>query len=144
MEAALAAPEGLSEETGHPAYGQGWQNRRPCRSVKARTSIILIVISLAAVAGVAYGSYRASTETDDLAKRVTGLELSNHDSASRIEQLEADKQKLCASVDRVRQKITGVVLTPGSPTPNFDVEADPLSAPDRIILTLYNWCQAAP
>ena len=109
--------------------------------MRARTAIILIVISLAAVAGVAYGSYRASTKSDRLEKRITVLEQANRDSVSGIEQLKADKQKLCASVDRVREKITGVVLTPGSPTPNFDVEADPLSAVERVILMLYNWCR---
>lgn len=111
--------------------------------MRASTAIILIVISLAAVGGVAYGSYRASTDTDRLEKRVTALEQANRDSASGIEQLKADRQKLCASVDRVREKITGVVLTPGSPAPNFDVEADPLSAAERTILMLYNWCQAS-
>ncbi len=110
--------------------------------MRARTAIILIVISLAAVAGVAYGSYRASTKSDRLEKRIAVLEQANRDSVSGIEQLKADKQKLCASVDRVREKITGVVLTPGSPTPNFDVEADPLSAVERVILMLYNWCRA--
>ena len=109
--------------------------------MRARTAIILIVISLAAVAGVAYGSYRASTKSDKLEKRVVALEQASHDSTTQIEQLNADKAKLCASVDRVRQKITGVVLSPDSPTPNFDVEADPLSAPERIILMLYNWCR---
>ena len=109
--------------------------------MKARTAVILIVISLAAVAGVAYGSYRASTKSDHLEKRIAALEHANNSSMSEIEQLKADKLKLCATVDRVRQKITGVVLTPGSPTPNFDVEADPLSAPERIILMLYNWCR---
>jgi len=112
--------------------------------MRLRTSVILIVIALAAVAGVAYGSYRASSETNVLEERVTALELSNRDSASRIGELVADRQKLCVGVDRTRQKITGVVLAPGSPAPNFDVEADPLSAPDRIILTLYNWCRALP
>jgi hypothetical protein len=99
------------------------------------------MIALGAVAGVAYGSYRASSETQRLEERVNALELSDRDSASRIGQLVAERQKLCVGVDSTRQKITGVVLAPGSPSPNFDVEADPMSAPDRIILTLYNWCR---
>ena len=105
---------------------------------------MLIVISVAAVGGVGYGSYRASTKTDRLEARVAALEQVDIASASAIEQLNADKLKLCASVDLVREKITGVVLAPGSPTPNFDVQADPLSAPERIILMLYNWCHARP
>jgi hypothetical protein len=109
--------------------------------VRGRTSVVLIMIALGAVAGVAYGSYRASSETQRLEERVNALELSDRDSASRIGQLVAERQKLCVGVDSTRQKITGVVLAPGSPSPNFDVEADPMSAPDRIILTLYNWCR---
>jgi len=112
--------------------------------VRRLTSVILIVIALASVAGVAYGSYRASSETARLEERVAGLERSNRDSVSRIGQFAADRRKLCASVDSTRQRITGVVLAPGSPAPNFDLEADPLSAPDRIILTFYNWCQDGP
>jgi hypothetical protein len=108
--------------------------------VKATTAVILIVISLAAIGGVAYGSYRASTKTDRLETRVATLEQASTDSAEKIEQLNADKLKLCLSVDRVREKITGVALAPGSPTPAFDIQADPLGAPDRIILMLYNWC----
>lgn len=109
--------------------------------MRPRTSIFLIIISLAAVAGVGYGSYRAKNQTDTLEIRVAALEQASQSSARRIELLHDDRRSLCASVDRVRQKITGVVLTPGSPAPNFDVEADPLSDPDRIILALYNWCQ---
>jgi hypothetical protein len=144
VEAALATAEGLSKETGQASQEYARHDRKPFRPVRVRTSILLIVISLAAVAGVAYGSYRASNETHSLETRVTVLEQASHDSASRVEQLTADRRKLCTTVDRVRQKITGVILTPGSPPPNFDVEADPLSAPDRIILALYNWCQAVP
>ncbi len=90
----------------------------------------------------AYGSYRASTKTDRLEKRVAALEQANSDSAKAIEQLNADKLRLCLSVDRVREKITGVVLAPGSPTPDFDIQAGSLGAPERIILMLYNWCNA--
>lgn len=111
--------------------------------MRARTSILLIIISLAAVVGVAYGSYRAKTDTDALENRVAVLEQASRDSTRRIELLNDDRRTLCGSVDRVRQKITGVVLAPGSPTPNFDIDADPLSAPDRIILALYNWCEGA-
>jgi hypothetical protein len=111
--------------------------------VRATTAILLIVIALAAVGGVAYGSYRASMKTDEVEKRVTALEREYNASATRIDHLEADKQKLCGTVDRVRQKITGVILAPSSPRPNFDVLADPLSAPERIILMLYNWCHAS-
>ena len=110
--------------------------------MRARTAIVLIVISLAAVAGVAYGAYRASEKTDDVAARVSALEQASSDSAREIDALKADKRRLCAQVDRVREKITGVVLAPGSPEPNFDIGADPLSAPERTILMLYNWCQA--
>jgi hypothetical protein len=112
--------------------------------VRARTSILLIVISLAAVTGVAYYSDRAKSQTDSLGQRVTVLEQASRDSAGWVARSRADKRRLCTNVDRVRQKITGVVLSPGSPAPNFDVQADPLSAPDRIILALYNWCQEAP
>jgi hypothetical protein len=108
--------------------------------VRRSTSIILIVISLAAVAGVAYGSYRASQQTGRLEKRVAALEQANTGSAQAIDKLRTDKRSLCASVNRVREKITGVVLAPGSPTPNFDLQADPLGASERIILMLYNWC----
>jgi hypothetical protein len=107
--------------------------------MRTSTSLALIVISLAAVAGVAYGSYRAKSQTDRLETRVQALEQAQQGAAKTTEQLQADKQKLCATVDPVRQKITGVVLAPGN-APNFDVLADPLSAPERIILTLYNWC----
>jgi hypothetical protein len=48
--------------------------------------------------------------------------------------------RLCGSVDRVREKITGVVLTPGSTPPEFDVNAASLTDTERIILMLYNWC----
>jgi hypothetical protein len=108
--------------------------------VRTSTSITLIVISLAAVAGVAYGSYRASQETSRLAKRVDVLEQANTVADEAIAQLGKDKQTLCESVDRVREKMTGVVLAPGSPNPNFDIEADPLSGSERTILMLYNWC----
>ena len=97
--------------------------------MKASTAIILIVISLAAVGGVAYGSYRASTKTDRVEKRVAALEQANNDSAKAIEQLNADKVRLCLSVDRVREKITGVVLAPGSPTPDFDIQGQARWAP---------------
>ncbi len=109
-------------------------------ALRTTTSIILIVISLAAVAGVAYGSYRASQQTTRLEKRVAALEQANTVSAKAIAQLRTDERVLCESVNRVREKITGVVLAPGSPTPNFDLQADPLGASDRIILMLYNWC----
>ena len=112
--------------------------------MRASTAIILIVISLAAVGGIAYGSYREQQHSDSLETRVVVLEHANTNSTSAIEQLKADKIKLCASVDIVRQKITGVVLAPGSPTPNFDVQADPLSAPERTILMFYNWCHDKP
>jgi hypothetical protein len=111
--------------------------------MKASTAVILIVISLAAVGGVAYGSYREREHSNDLEGRIVVLEHRSDESASEIKRLTDDKVKLCASVDVVRQKITGVVLSPGSPTPNFDVQADPLSAPERTILMLYNWCHAA-
>ena len=110
--------------------------------MRASTAILLIVICLAAVGGVAYGSYRSKTQTDKLEKRVAALERANAAATSRLDGLDADRQKLCASVDRVRTKITGVVLAPNSPTPNFDILADPLSAPERIILMLYNRCHA--
>ena len=45
--------------------------------------------------------------------------------------------------DPGQTKITGVVLSPSSPTPNFDVQADPLSAPERTILMFYNWCHTS-
>lgn len=109
--------------------------------MKAKTAIILIVISLAAVGGVAYGSYRANQRSDRLENRVAALEQAGSASAKTISQLNGDRLALCSSVDKVREKITGVVLAPGSPTPNFDLQADPLSAPERIILMLYNWCQ---
>ncbi len=99
------------------------------------------MISLAAVAGVAYGSYRAEQQTERLERRVTALEQSDTASQRAIAQLRQNKQTLCASVDQVREKITGVILTPGSPTPNFDLQADPLSAAERTILMLYNWCR---
>ena len=108
--------------------------------MRARTSIILIAISLAAVAGVAYGSYRAEQQTKRLEKRVGNLEQANNAAEQSIAHLRTNRQTLCVSVDQVREKITGVVLAPGSPTPNFDLQADPLSAPERIILMLYNWC----
>ena len=108
--------------------------------MRASTSLILIAIGLAAVAGVAYGSYRAEQQTKRLETRVTVLEQANTASAQAIAQLRMNKQTLCASVAQVREKITGIVLAPGSPTPNFDLQADPLSAPERIILMLYNWC----
>ena len=111
--------------------------------MKATTAIILIVISLAAVGAIAYGSYRERERSNDLEGRIVALEHSSTESASEIERLTADKVKLCKSVDIVRQKITGVVLNPGSQTPNFDVQADPLSAPERTILMLYNWCHPA-
>ena len=44
--------------------------------MRARTSILLIIISVAAIAGVAYGSYRAKSQTNDLEKRVAAGELS--------------------------------------------------------------------
>ena len=109
--------------------------------MRARTSIILIAISLAAVAGVAYGSYRAEQQTKRLERRVTALEQANNAAEQSITRLRKNKQTLCVSVDKVREKITGVVLAPGSPNPNFDLQADPLSAPERIILMLYNWCR---
>ncbi len=56
--------------------------------------------------------------------------------------LRGEKQKLCAQADVVREKLTGVVLDPGNPAPTFDVGADPLSAPERIILMFYNWCHS--
>jgi hypothetical protein len=112
--------------------------------VRAGTAVILIVISLAAVGGVAYGVYRTDSENDQLRERVTALEQNDGIAAGRADRLETDRQKLCASVNRVRQKITGVVLKPNGRTPNFDVLADPLSAPERIILMLYNWCHAGP
>lgn len=111
--------------------------------MKTRTAIILIVISLAAVAGVAYDSHRSSRQTDLLRNRIAALEQANAASAQAIDRLRADKQSLCTNVDQVREKITGLVLTPGSPTPNFDLQADPLSAPERIILMLNNWCHAS-
>lgn len=111
--------------------------------MKATTAIVLIVISLAAVGGVAYGSYRERDNSRDLEGRLVTLEHTSSESASEIERLTADKARLCTSVDIVREKITGVVLSPGSPTPNFDVRADPLSAPERTILMFYNWCHAA-
>ncbi len=111
--------------------------------MKATTAIILIVISLAAVGAIAYGSYRERDRSNDLEGRILALEHTSSESASEIERLTADKVKLCRSVDIVRQKITGVVLNAGSPTPNFDVQADPLSAPERTILMLYNWCHPA-
>ena len=111
--------------------------------MKATTAIILIVISLAAVGGVAYGSYRERERSNDLEGRIVTLEHKSDETASEIQRLTVDKVKLCRSVDIVRQKITGVVLSPGSPTPNFDIAADPLSAPERTILMLYNWCHAA-
>jgi hypothetical protein len=110
--------------------------------VSARTAIILIVISLAAVAGVAYGSYRSSQQSDGLEVRVAALERAAGASTASLERLETQRQRLCASADRVRQKITGVALAPDSPAPNFDFLADPLSASERIILMLYNWCHA--
>jgi hypothetical protein len=111
--------------------------------VSARTAIILIVISLAAVAGVAYGSYRSNQQSDRLEARVAALEDAGTSTAGTLERLQVQRQTLCSSTDRVRQKITGVALAPGSPAPNFDFLADPLSAPERIILMLYNWCHAA-
>ena len=111
--------------------------------MKASTAIILIVISLAAVGGVAYGSYRERERSNDLEGRIAALEHTSDESAGEIQRLSADKVKLCATVDIVRQKITGVVLSPDSQTPNFDVQADPLSAPERTILMFYNWCHAA-
>ncbi len=111
--------------------------------MKATTAVILIVISLAAVGGVAYGTYRERERSNDLEARIVVLEHTTSESTSEIERLTADKAKLCTSVDIVRQKITGVILSPGSPTPNFDVQADPLSAPERTILMFYNWCHAA-
>ena len=111
--------------------------------MKATTAIILIVISLAAVGAIAYGSYRERERSNDLEGRIVVLEHTSTESASEIARLTADKVKLCKSVDVVRQKITGVVLSPGSPTPNFDVQADPLSAPERTILMFYNWCHAS-
>jgi type II secretory pathway pseudopilin PulG len=110
--------------------------------VKRSTAIILIVISLAAVAGVAYYSHRSNQQADRLQNRVAALERETTASAQAIERLKADKQTLCTNVDQVREKITGLVLTPGSPKPNFDLQADPLSAPERIILMLNNWCHA--
>ena len=144
MEEALAAAEGLGHGTDNKCPRQIRRSCRPHAAVRRSTSVILIVIALAAAAGVAYGSYRASSETKRLEERVAVLERSNRDSASRVGQLAADREKLCVSVDSTRQKITGVVLAPGSPAPNFDLEADPLSAPDRIILTFYNWCRNMP
>lgn len=111
--------------------------------MKASTAIILIVISLAAVGGVAYGSYRERERSNDLEARIVALEHSSDETTGEIQRLTDDKVKLCRTVDVVRQKITGVVLSPDSPTPNFDVEADPLSAPERTILMFYNWCHAA-
>ncbi len=108
--------------------------------MKAGTAVFLIVISLAAVGGVAYGSYRASTQTDTLETRLAVLEEANVASAETIGRLEEETADLCASVGKVRQKITGVVLQPDSPTPNFDLESSQLTAPERIILMLYNWC----
>jgi hypothetical protein len=110
--------------------------------MKATTAIILIVISLAAVGAIAYGSYRERDRSNDLEGRIVVLEHTSDEAASEIARLAADKVKLCRTVDIVRQKITGVVLSPSSPTPNFDVEADPLSAPERTILMFYNWCHA--
>jgi hypothetical protein len=111
--------------------------------MRATTAIILIVISLAAVGGIAYGSYRERERSNDLEDRVVVVEHTSTESASEIARLKADKVKLCTSVDVVREKITGVVLKPGSPTPNFDVQADPLSAPERTILMFYNWCHTS-
>jgi hypothetical protein len=111
--------------------------------MKATTAIILIVISLAAVGAIAYGSYRERDRSNDLEGRIVVLEHTSDETSSEIARLTADKVKLCRTVDIVRQKITGVVLAPGSPTPNFDVKADPLSAPERTILMFYNWCHAA-
>jgi hypothetical protein len=111
--------------------------------VKASTAILLIVICLAAVGGVGYGSYRSSTQADRLEQRVAALERSSETDQQRLDGIAADRDRLCASVNLVRQKITGVVLAPGSPTPNFDIQADPLSAPERTILMLYNWCHAS-
>jgi hypothetical protein len=111
--------------------------------MKATTAIILIVISLAAVGAIAYGSYHERERSNDLEGRIVVLEHTSDETASEITRLTADKVKLCKSVDIVRQKITGVVLGPGSPRPNFDVQADPLSAPERTILMFYNWCHAS-
>jgi len=110
--------------------------------MKATTAIILIVISLAAVGAIAYGSYHERQRSNDLESRIVALEHASSESSNGVARLTADKVKLCRSVDVVREKITGVVLNPGSPTPNFDVQADPLSAPERTILMFYNWCHA--
>ena len=50
-------------------------------------------------------------------------------------------KKLCAGIEHVRAKITGVALTPGSPVPEFDVDAAPLNDAERIVLTFSNWCR---
>lgn len=111
--------------------------------MRAGTALVLIVISLGAVAGVAYGSYRAEANTDRLEQRVAALEESNSRSSSEIELQKAETKRLCVGVDRVREKITGVVLAPGSPAPEFDIGAAPLTDAERIVLMLYNWCRGS-
>lgn len=111
--------------------------------MRAGTALALITISLAAVAGVAYGSYRANADTDRLQTRVAVLEESSRRSSGEIALQKAGTKRLCVGVDHVREKITGVVLTPGSPTPEFDIDAAPLNDAERIVLMLYNWCRAS-
>src|SRR4029079_2661015 len=79
----------------------GWKWRRsPSRSVgrvslmKATTAIILIVISLAAVGAITYGSYRERERSNDLEDRIVALEHASTESGSDIERLTADKVKL--------------------------------------------------
>lgn len=111
--------------------------------MRGRTALVLLVIGLAAVAGVAYGSYRANEDTKRLERRVALVEAAGRETSREIEALKADKASLCTGVDRAQEKITGIVLTPGSPTPEFDLGAGSLNDTARVILTFYNWCHAS-
>ena len=112
--------------------------------MRGRTALILILIGLLAVGGVAYGSYRAKEQTDKLEKRVAALEDASRLTASERAAQEARTKKLCAGIEHVRAKITGVALAPGSPVPEFDVDAAPLNDAERIVLTFSNWCRMLP
>ena len=59
--------------------------------MKATTAIILIVISLAAVGAIAYGSYRERERSNDLEGRIVALEHASSESASEIERLTATR-----------------------------------------------------
>ena len=127
----------------------GWTKAFPVSKPRAppheaTTAIILIVISLAAVGAVAYGSYRERDRSNDLEGRIVNLEHTSDESASEIARLTADKVKLCRTVDIVRQKITGVVLSPEQPDAELRRSGRPVERTQRTIPTVNSTTGATP